>query len=143
MNEFDFEFYTTIGGMLRDVRAKRGFTLEQVAEQLGVTPKTLQRYEIGERKIKLGVIKQLSHILSFDYDKFITEAKRRMAGEGFTVNETSSVYYIDEETRKIAQELLNDKDMKLLFDVKRSIKGQDLINYAKYLKEQYERENRL
>lgn len=47
MSEYEIGLYRIIGEMIRDVRTRRGFTLEQVAEQLGVVPKTLQRYETG------------------------------------------------------------------------------------------------
>lgn len=143
MSEYEISLYRIIGEMIRDIRTSKGITLEQVAEQLGVIPKTLQRYEKGERKIKINTIMELSRILSFDYDRFMAEAKSRLAGEDtLTVKETPG-YYINDEARRIAQEIFQDEDMKLLFDVKRSVKGKELINYAKFLKEQYERENRL
>lgn len=144
MSEYEIGLYRIIGEMIREKRIARGLTLDQVASQLGVTTKSLQRYETGVRKIKINTIMELSHILSFDYDRFMVEAKSRLAGEGASmVKESSSYYYIDEETKKIAQEIFEDKDMRLLFDLKKSAKGEELMNYARYLKEQYERENRL
>jgi len=143
MSEYEISLYRIIGEMIRDIRTSKGVTLEQVAEQLGVIPKTLQRYEKGERKIKINTIMELSRILGFDYDKFMTEAKTRLSNNNITTVKETPAYYFDEETRKIAQEIFHDENMKLLFDVKRSIKGDELINYAKFLKEQYERENRL
>lgn len=56
---------------------------------------------------------------------------------------TEAYIAINEETRKIAQEIFDDKDMKLLFDLKKTAKADELMNYAKFLKEQYERENNL
>lgn len=144
MSEYEIGLYRIIGEMIRDKRMSRDLTLEQVASQLGVIPKTLQRYETGERKIKINTIMELSHILSFDYDMFMAEAKNKLAGDSTpTIRESSSSYYVDDETRKIAQEIFEDDDMKLLFDLKKTTKANDLMNYAKFLKEQYDRENRL
>lgn len=120
-------------------------TLEEIADKLGVTPKTLQRYETGARKIKISTIMELAEIMNFNYDEFMAEAKQRLAGTDDNItNENAIPYYaINEETRKIAQEIFDDKDMKLLFDLKKTAKADELMNYAKFLKEQYERENNL
>lgn len=144
MSEYELGLYRIIGEMLREKRTLRDLTLEQVAEDLKVIPKTLQRYETGERKIKISTIMELANILGFDYDAFMSEAKARLAGEGITsmVNEDSN-YYIDAETRRIAQEIFQDEDMKLLFDLKNSTQADRLMDYARYLKEQYDKENGL
>lgn len=144
MSEYEIGLYRIIGEMIREKRISHGLTLDQVANQLGVIPKTLQRYETGERKIKISTIMELSHILSFDYDTFMAEAKSRLVGNDISIQRESTVgYFPNEEIRKIAQEIFEDKDMKLLFDLKKTAKGSDLMNYARFLKEQYERENRL
>lgn len=145
MSEYEVGLYRIIGEMIREIRNIRKMTLEEIADKLGVTPKTLQRYETGARKIKISTIMELAEIMNFNYDEFMAEAKRRLAGTGDNItNENAIPYYaINEETRKIAQEIFDDKDMKLLFDLKKTAKADELMNYAKFLKEQYERENNL
>lgn len=88
---------------------------------------------------------ELAEIMNFNYDEFMAEAKQRLAGTDDNItNENAIPYYaINEETRKIAQEIFDDKDMKLLFELKKTAKADELMNYAKFLKEQYERENNL
>lgn len=141
MSEYEVGLYRIIGEMIREIRNIRKMTLEEIADKLGVTPKTLQRYETGARKIKISTIMELAEIMNFNYDEFMAEAKQRLAGTG---DENAIPYYaINEETRKIAQEIFDDKDMKLLFDLKKTAKADELMNYAKFLKEQYERENNL
>jgi transcriptional regulator with XRE-family HTH domain len=144
MSEYEIGLYRIIGEMVREKRASNGMTLDQVAEQLKVTPKTLQRYETGQRKIKISTIMELANILGFDYDGFMSTAKSKLAGTHTTLTAREpSHYYTNERTRKIAQEIFEDKDMKLLFDLKKTAKADDLMNYARYLKEQYDRENGL
>lgn len=144
MSEYEISLYRIIGEMIRERRISKDLTLEEVANEIGVTPKTLQRYETGERKIKINTIMELSHILSFDYDRFMAEAKRRLTSDDTqNITESGGYYYVNKEAEKIAQEIFEDEDMKLLFDLKKSVKGAELMNYARYLKEQYEKENRL
>ena len=144
MSEYEIGLYQIIGEMIREVRIMKELTLEQVANRLGFTSKTLQRYETGDRKIKISTIMELAEILGFDYDEFMSEAKQRHAGKEAVVMEDVTPYYVvDKETRKIAQEIFEDNDMKLLFDLKKTAKAEDLMSYAKFLKEQYERENNL
>lgn len=121
MSEYEIGLYRIIGDMLREIRNTRKMTLEEVADKLNVTPKTLQRYETGARKIKISTIMELSDIMDFDYDEFMAAAKQKLAGtdNNLYANDNTTPYYvIDEETRKIAQEIFEDEDMKLLFNLK-------------------------
>ena len=144
MSEYERDLYRIIGGMLREIRISRGLTLEQISEKIGVIPKTLQRYETGERKIKAGTIMKLADILKFDYSAFMLESKMRLAKEDNSpMAKKEGHYYINAETREIAQKIHDDKDMKLLFDLKNTAQADRLMAYAKFLKEQYDKENGL
>lgn len=132
MSEYEVELYRIIGGMIRDKRIANEMTLEQIASSLGVTPKTIQRYETGERKIKINALMELSNILDFDYNEFMIEAKARLSGR-----DESQLYYINDETREIAQEIFDNKDLRILFDASRKAKPEDLkliIEMAKRFK---------
>lgn len=141
MSEYEIGLYRIIGEMIRKIRLSKGMSLEEVANKLDMTRKTLQRYETGERKIKISTIIKLSNILGFDYDLFMSEAKQRLAGNDPVMDD--ECYYTTMEKSKIAQEMFEDEDMKLLFDLKKTTKANDLMNYARFLKEQYDKENGL
>ncbi len=51
MTESDLELYGIVGKMFREIRESNGHTLEYVSNFLGIAPKSLQRYECGERKM--------------------------------------------------------------------------------------------
>ena len=54
----------TTGERIREIRKKRGFTLEEVAEKLGVSVSTLSRYESSQiTKIPVTVIEGLCSAL--------------------------------------------------------------------------------
>lgn len=144
MSEYEIELYRIIGEMIREKRSTQELTLEQVANKLGVIPKTLQRYETGERKIKISSIMALADILDFDYNKFMADAKRKLANdniEDYNVVAESPNYYLNIGTRDQAQSMFDDSEMRMLFDLKKSSKGKELMAYAKFLKEQHDREN--
>lgn len=88
MNESDLELYGIVGRMLREIRESNGLPLEAGATYLNIAPKSLQRYECGERKIKARTIKELCNFYNISYDSFITEAKFRF---GKNINEAT--YY--------------------------------------------------
>lgn len=71
MIEKDFELYYDLGEKLRELRVSKNFSLADVADKLHVAAKTLQRYECGERKIKLEILLKLSKIYEFNYYDFV------------------------------------------------------------------------
>jgi transcriptional regulator with XRE-family HTH domain len=55
--------------LLQEARRKKGLTQQQVANMLGITVRSYQRYEYGERRISLDTAIKLSEILDVDvYD---------------------------------------------------------------------------
>ena len=88
MTESDFELYGIVGRMFREIRESKGLPLEAGASYLNIAPKSLQRYECGERKIKIGTIKELCDFYKISCDAFIMEAKLRF---GKNINEPT--YY--------------------------------------------------
>lgn len=78
MSELDM--YVEVGRMLRELRTNSGNTLDDVALIIGVAPKTLQRYETGERKIRVDVLKRLLAYYNYSYDDFMQKAKLKYLG---------------------------------------------------------------
>ena len=54
---------TSIGKILRQIRERNGWTLEEMASKLGTTKQALSRYERGERSPKLHVAAHFSEVL--------------------------------------------------------------------------------
>ena len=105
LNESELELYGIVGKMFREIREEKGLSLEISAAYLDIAPKSLQRYECGERKIKVGTIKKLCEFYKVNYDDFIKEAKIKFGG-----NIYADVSIEKEKPHKIMQyyELLND-----------------------------------
>lgn len=124
MSDYEKELYSIIGNMLRDLRLQKDYTLEYVAEKLDVAPKTLQRYECGERKIKVGTITELCEIYGADYSDFMREAKLKHLGEDLPGNTTP--YYMNDDARELAQFMFENPEYKVLFDASRKVKKEDI-----------------
>ena len=122
MSETELELYSIVGKMLREIRESKGYSLELGAEHLGIAPKSLQRYECGERKIKMGTIVSLCEFYDINYDSFIKEAKSRFTGEEI-VEES---YYFNEDARELAEFMFKNPEYKVLFDASRKVKKEDI-----------------
>lgn len=136
MSEYELELYKIIGGMIRTKRLDKGLTLDNVAKQLGVTSKTIQRYELGERKIKLNILMQLSSILDFDYQALMHEAQSKLLHE----NSNEIIYRnnLSEEELQIAIEISKNDALKELLNAARDASRERLLAYSKYLKQMNE-----
>ena len=139
--------------IIKELRNQRGFTQEGLAQEMGVSKSTIAMWEIGDRFPSKELYEQLADFFNVDIDYLYgrTDIKKKHHfddnGTEFIstryLDENTSGYYVNEETQKIAQEIFDDKDMKILFDLKKTAKADDLMNYAKFLHEQYRRENNL
>ena len=124
MSDYEKELYSIIGNMLRELRLKNDYTLEYIAEKLEVAPKTLQRYECGERKIKVGTIVELCDIYRVDYSEFMRQAKLKHLGE--ELPDASISYYLNEDARELAQFMFENPEYRVLFDASRKVKKEDI-----------------
>lgn len=76
MNELDAQFYQTVGKKIREIRIKKELTLAQLASKLGVTIKTVQRYETGDRKIDVSKLKKIADVLDISYEDFVLQIQK-------------------------------------------------------------------
>lgn len=76
MNELDAQFYQTVGKKIREIRIKKELTLAQLANKLGVTIKTVQRYETGDRKIDVSKLKKIADVLDISYEDFVLQIQK-------------------------------------------------------------------
>lgn len=118
-----------VSNILKSLRIREGLTQGELAEKLEMSRSAISMYERGEREPDFETLEKFADFFNVDMNYF-TGTKE----EG---------YYIDLQVRQIAQEIFEDEDMRLLFDLKKTVKANDLMNYAKFLKEQYDKENGL
>lgn len=59
-----------IGVLVRKIRHQAGFSLEATAEQAGISPESLNAYELGEEAVPLPVLENLAKVLSISISEF-------------------------------------------------------------------------
>ncbi|MBI4898034.1 MAG: helix-turn-helix transcriptional regulator [Actinobacteria bacterium] len=68
INEDDFR--SSLGASLRSFRENGGFTLEQLAQRLGVDQANLSRMERGERNLSTLVLRRAADVFGVRMDAF-------------------------------------------------------------------------
>lgn len=132
MSNYEVELYKIIGSMLRDARLKCGFTLEHAGEKAGVTAKTIQRYEMGQRKISIEKLMELTSLFGVDYTSFIASAKKCLAGHdnysdaAESSHQAEEGYYLDEEVVQIAQQVYERPELRMLFSASKNVSPEDI-----------------
>lgn len=116
----------SIGKNIKKLRLLNGLTQNELAFKLKVSNKTISSWEIDRTEPNMGMIEKLSNYLGCEKSELIGDA-----------NET---YYINEDTRQIAQEIFKNKELRMLFDAGRNAKAEDLRFVHEMLKRMKEKE---
>ena len=80
---------------------------------MGVSTSTVSMYEVGSRKPSFEILEQLADFFNVDTDYLMGKASR-------------SVYYLDPETAKLAQELKDNPGQRTLFDASKDLSPDDI-----------------
>lgn len=75
MNELSESLYLIVGKLLRKLRQSKDLTLVDLEQKSGIPFKTIQRYEVGSRKISKETLKLILSLMGKDYDEFMQEVK--------------------------------------------------------------------
>ena len=73
---------------IKDLRIKQGLTQQQLADEAGVTLRTIQRIESGEVKPSLHSLNTLSRVLQADLSEFSQKSEVRPYEFNFTIKIT-------------------------------------------------------
>ena len=128
-----------IGKRIKEARTLRNMTLDDIADDVGIAKSTVQRYEAGKiTKPKIPVIQAIANSLNVNpvwlcgHDAPMILQEEKLA--------SSSGYYFNEETAKMAQELFENKDMRVLFSAARGSTPDSLKSAAVFLAAMKEKE---
>ena len=75
MNELSKSLYLIAGQLLRKLRLSKDLTLVDLEHKSNIPFKTIQRYEVGSRKINKETLKLLLSLMGKDYDEFMEQVK--------------------------------------------------------------------
>lgn len=107
-------------------RKEKDMTLRELAEKVGVSEATVSRWESGDiRSMKRPNIEALSKILGISPAILMEWEEYQETG--------SEQYYLDPETREMAEFLKNNKDYKVLFDAMRTVRPTDIQEVLNFI----------
>lgn len=111
---------SNVGSVLKRLRHQHSLTQAELAELIGVSYSSISMIELGKRTPSLEVLELLAdHFnVSIDY---------------LTGKDSKSIYYLDPETAKLAEELHNRSDLRALLDAGRKTKPEELRYLIKLL----------
>lgn len=118
---------TEIGARIKQRREELGYTLQQVADQIGVARSTIQRYESGAiAKIKQPVITAIAGALDIPPEWLTGEQEHRTA-PATSGKTTREPLVLDDETISIIDELRTRPEMRILFSVSQKASKEDIL----------------
>jgi len=111
--------------IIRNRRLELGFTMKEVADMVGVSEGTISRWESGHiANMRRDKIVALAKVLQIS-PSTIMEWTDSENLEGVQTNAHPSEYYIDAETRALAQELHDNPDLSVMLDAYKALSPRD------------------
>ena len=130
----------TVGEKIKMYREKKGYTLEELGNRVGVGKSTIRKWENGiiknMRRDKIQILAEVlgcSPLEFIDVDEKVIEKYQKELDE-YAVRQqeiedakgTSNIYYKDIETQEIAQQIFQNEELRLLFDAAKDASPEDL-----------------
>lgn len=122
----------SIGENIKKWRELRNLKQSELAELIGVSDKTVSSWEINRTEPKMGMVEKISSALNCK--------KTDIIGIDETVDDDH--YYLNDETREIAQEVFENPDLRSLFHVARDIDPEELRAHIDFMKKLKAREKK-
>lgn len=115
----------SIGKKLKELRESAGYNKREIAEKLDMPYTTYNNYETDARDVGSETLRKIARFYGVTID-FILENEINM--------ESPQGYYLDDEAAKMAQEIYENPDLRILFDTTRKVKAEDLKFIAEMVK---------
>lgn len=120
--------------IFKRLRTSSRLTQAEMAEKLGISRSTIGMYETGAREPDFETLEKIADFFNVDTDYLLGRTEKTSI-----LPETIGHYYLNNETREIAQEVFENPELRSLFHVARDIPPERLkahIAFMKSLKEQ-------
>ncbi len=109
---------------------KRGLTSYKVAKEAGVTQTALSNWKSGKSTPTTKTLQKIADYFGVTIDYLMTGEEK----------DSESVYYLNDETAKLAQEMFEDEDMRSLFHMKRTMPPERFKAHMDFMKNLYNQE---
>jgi len=120
---------------IRNICKEKGIAVSKVERDLGFSNGYINSQKKG--RIQFERLVKISGYLRVPMDELVGDDDDELRE---IVSSDSHSYYLNDETKEIAQEIFENKDMKVLFDVARKTSPEHLKAYTNFLKELQQKE---
>lgn len=98
----------------RELCDKKGVSPYRISQETGITQSTFSDWKNGRSVPKQDKLKKIADFFGVDVAYFYDD------------NEKNRGYYVDDKTKEIAQQIFDNKELRLLFDVAKDASSDDL-----------------
>ncbi|MDO4814207.1 MAG: helix-turn-helix transcriptional regulator [Gemella sp.] len=103
-----------VGCKIKELRLSKNYTLDHLGKMVDISRQTLHKYEQGI-------------ITNIPKEKIEALAKALGTNPAYLYGwESEEHYYLDDETREIAQDIFDNPELRVLFDASRKASSKDL-----------------
>ena len=100
---------------IRDIAKEKGYSINRLEKELGFARSSINKF--NKNKPSTDKIRQIADLLGVSVDHLLNG----------TDDEQKAGYYLNEETAKAAQEIFENRELKMLFDAARDADPEDLM----------------
>ena len=132
--------------IIKGLRESKGYNQEVLANELNISKSTVAMWETDRRLPSKELYEQIADLFNVDIDYLYgrTTIRKKYHFDDYgseyvnadTVRE-DCVYYLDDETRQMAQEIFENPELRILFSASRKLRKEDIeavIEITKRLK---------
>ncbi len=112
--------------------AEKGVTPYRVCKETGLTTSTISNWKAGRYTPKTDKLQKIADFFGVSIEFLM----------GTDEKEESPIYYTNEETAKLAQEMFEDEDMRSLFHMKRTMPPERFKAHIEFMKNLYNQEKK-
>lgn len=99
--------------ILRSLRLERGLTQDELSKDIGIKRSAISMYENGKREPSFKTLEMFADYFNVDMNYLLGK-------------QTKSTYYLNPETARLAQEVYDNPDLRILFDASRHLTPEDI-----------------
>ena len=121
--------------IFKRLRNSCGLTQAEIAEKLGISRSTIGMYETGAREPDFDTLEKIADFFNVDIDYLLGRTAKTTL-----LPESVGQYYLNDETREIAQEVFENPELRSLFHVARDIAPDELRAHIDFMKKLKNRE---
>lgn len=109
--------------VLKSLRKSEGLTQTDLASALNISRSAIGMYESGAREPDFETLEMIADYFNVDVDYLMGRTNKTTK----LINPNAdSHYYLNEETRAIAQDIYENPDLRILFDASKNTTPEDL-----------------